>query len=155
MSYSQELSVTTIFSCHGIQYHLAGTVNNLSVYFHRRRFMSKLEWQLIACTVCIAPARACSSHVREALVPAATGTAEKGTLLIGFFRGAPIAAVLGWPQDTFSYLPALLSASGEPARQRTMDPLRVKFAPTIFIFQIHFEASQENVEKSFTYHYNI
>lgn len=98
MSYSQELSVTTIFSCHGIQYHLACTVNNLSVYFHRGRPMSEFEWQLIACTVCIAPARISSSPVRAALVTAAAGTAEKGTwcLLIGFFRGASTAAcVLG------------------------------------------------------------
>lgn len=67
MSYSQELSVTTIFSCHAIQYHLACTVNNLSVYFHRGRPMSELEWQLIACTLCIPPARACSSPARAAL----------------------------------------------------------------------------------------
>lgn len=36
-----------------------------------------------------------------------------------------------------------------------MDPLRVKFACTIFIFQIHFEASQGNVKDSFTYLYAI
>lgn len=60
--------------------------------------MSELEWQPIACTACLAPARVCSSPVRAAQVPAAAGTAGKGRqcLLIGFFRRASTTAcVLG------------------------------------------------------------
>lgn len=64
MSCSRELTVTTIFSCHSIQYHSACTVNNLSVYFHRCR-MSNLEWQLITCLVSTAWEGTCSSHVTE------------------------------------------------------------------------------------------
>lgn len=71
MSCSRELSVTTIFSCHSIPYHLAFTVNNLSVYFRRGRHMSKFEWQLITCIVCIDQERICNSHVIGVLVTAA------------------------------------------------------------------------------------
>ena len=72
MPCSRELSVTTIFSCHSIQYHLACAVNNLSAYFCRGCHMSKLEWQLITPIVCIAQERICNSHVIGVLVTAAT-----------------------------------------------------------------------------------
>ena len=71
MPCSGELSVTTIFSCQTIQYHLACTVNNSYVYFRRAHHMNELEWQLITCIVCIAQERFCNSLVIGVLFTAA------------------------------------------------------------------------------------
>lgn len=127
LSCSWELSVTTIFSWHSIRYHLACTVNNLSVYFCRGHHMSKLEWQLITRTSCIPQERICNSHMIGVLVTAATVEqlrSEHTVYWQASFRGASINRCVISHQlaSAGTSLLTFLSVSGEPVRKGLMSP---------------------------------